>query len=90
MRTTRKLGTPLTPAFASKLSGITVCMSKSPLVGCVQNTSLSQLICSPQVLPPLEEYCSNAEPSGLKRTTPEPTPPKSFEPSPLFTLLVPL
>ena len=59
-------------------------------MGWVQNTSLSHAICRPQVLPPFEEYCSNAEPSGLKRTTPEPQPPKSFEPSPLFTLLVPL
>ena len=30
-------------------------------------------------------YASNAEPSGLKRTTPEPMPPKCFLPSPLVT-----
>ena len=47
-------------------------MSSSPLVGCVHITRLSPVISSPHVLPPFEEYCSNAEPSGLKRTTPLP------------------
>jgi hypothetical protein len=43
-----------------------------PLVGCVHITRLSPVISRPHVLPPFDEYCSMAEPSGLNRTTPLP------------------
>ncbi len=67
--------------FASTLSGSTVWKNTVPLVGCVQNTWPSHVMSSPHVLPPRLLYCSNALPSGLKRTTPLPSRPKFFVPS---------
>ena len=72
---------PGTRPFARTLSGSTVWKNTVPLVGCVQNTWPSHVMSSPQVLPPRLLYCSNALPSGLKRTTPLPSRPKFFVPS---------
>ena len=71
--------------FARTLSGRTEWKNTVPLVGCVQKTWPSHVMSRPQVLPLREEYCSKAEPSGLKRTTPEPSGPNFFEPSPEVT-----
>src|SRR5688500_16700013 len=70
--TTLKLGVLPTFPRVSAYSGSTVCMSSWPLVGCVHITRLSPVICNPQVLPPLDEYCSIFDPSGRNRTTPLP------------------
>ena len=67
--------------LASTLSGSTVWKNTVPLVGWVQNTWPSQVMSSPQVLPPRLLNCSKALPSGLKRTTPLPSRPKLFVPS---------
>jgi hypothetical protein len=62
--TTRKLGGCPPMPRARAYSGSRVCMSSSPLVGCVHITRLSPVMPRPQVLPPFELYCSMAEPSG--------------------------
>ena len=61
-----------------------------PLVGLDQMISLLAVRVRPQVLPPREETCSIAEPSGRKRTTPAPMEPNAREPSPEVTLPLPL
>ena len=70
--TTLKLGVLPHLPRARAYSGTTTCSRIVPLVGWVHMTRLSLVIWRPHVLPPLEEYCSMAEPSGLKRTTPLP------------------
>src|SRR4030095_7473010 len=83
--TTLKLDALSTLPRESCASLKTVCISKSPLVGCVQTISFSAVTVRPQVFPPLEENCSIADPSGLNRTTPEPIAPKCLAPFPLVT-----
>ena len=76
---------PATLPFASTLSGSRLWKNTVPLVGWVQKIWPSQVVSRPQVLPLRLLYCSNAEPSGRKRTTPLPPLPKVREPSPDFT-----
>ena len=77
---------PWTRPFARIDSGRTVWKRTVPLVGCVQNTWPFHVMSRPQVLPPRLLYCSKAEPSGLKRTTPLASRPKVCLPSGDVTL----